>query len=87
MAEYLDPDERRLRAERERRPQFPRVRVSVDGKESFVTFDEAGRLQDSLSRRVTVRDDVLESDMTVRPITAEEVAKINAVTDEWGAKR
>lgn len=67
--------------------EFPRFRLTVEGRSQFVPIRQAAIAMNSWFNRVQVGDDVLESDFTVRPITAGEKQEMNYILDEYAASQ
>ena len=66
---------------------FPRYLMVVNGSPHFLPLLAAGRAYDSGFVRVSIGTHVLNADLTVRPLTPEDEAKIAAAADEYAGNK
>ncbi len=77
-----------IRGEYDKQRKTPKYLMSIDGKEKFMSIEDAGAMYDNGFVRVEIVGKVLESDgSNVRDITDKERREIREIADEYSASK
>ena len=66
---------------------FPMYLMLIGRRRKFLSIQDAGKAYDSGHVTVNIGNLVLESDFSVRDITAEEALRIGKIADEYSASK
>jgi hypothetical protein len=66
---------------------FPRIGMTVDGKQVFKPLRQAVPLYDSGWVRVELTGGVLMADLSVRPLTPQEALSLSYLADEYSGSK